>query len=305
MKTLKDLLDVATSKYNNNIAVTTKEGTSSYRQLSVEIGCIRGVLVNVALPKDKSYALLMSNTVDSVKTFLAIVTLGHTAVIIPEDITTSEINKLIEDFNIGCIMYDECFSEQVKFARKNSSGCIFISASNLFDEYVEPASNIDPDSVAVIMLTRDGIEKSESYAITHRSLISYTINDRDINTIGEKLKSVILLSVTRPLGIVRSFLSGLYRGGNLYFCSSEENMFSSLMYCKPDLLVLTDDIAEKVLNWLKRDNATDDEAPTYVILEAPTLREDIKADFESFGTTVFHEYFANDAQLLSQLAKEG
>ena len=95
MKTLKDLLDEAGSKYNNNIAVTTKTATSTYRQLNIEIGCIRGVLVNVALPKQKSYALLMSNTVDSVKTFLAIVTLGHTAVIIPEDISAEEIIKVI------------------------------------------------------------------------------------------------------------------------------------------------------------------------------------------------------------------
>lgn len=306
LSNLEDFLKEVVGKYSHYTAVTTKETKRSYRQLGLEVGCIRGVLINVDLSGGKNFGILMSNSIDSVKTFLAVTTLGHTAVLLHESIDGEGLIKAIKDFDIGCVIFDMKFNETVRYARRNSDGNIFLTASNLFDEYVDAASDIDPESIAVIMMAEDGTGEKNGYKISHKSLVEYAKQEYEIHhNMVPGLKSIVLLSVTRPLGLIRSFLTGLNCGANLFFCRNEENMFGNLLYFKPDFIVLTQDLAEKLIIWLNRDNVEFEGLIQNVIIESSEEDKGLALQFEKYGIAVSYNYFENDEKLLEKLQNGG
>lgn len=248
--TVSDMWHATLEQYSTFPAIEDNNFFFTYNDLEKRSSEIR-TAINAQTHNDKTrIALLAENSVEFVSAFLAIVTSGHSALILPTTLSNSAIMGCCLKYKASAILYTKSLETSIMNIPDSISAINIESAI----DGLSPITKCNRDDECVLMFT-SGTEGSNKLAIlSHRAVMQGTINGcygyKDVFN----QKYILILPFTHVFGLIRNLLTNLYTGSHLYICHNNQELFRNIASFKPTMLVTVPAIVELGLNLSRRFN---------------------------------------------------
>ena len=294
--TLNEMLERSVSEFARDIAICDNGTEYTYEQLGSDVGHFRPLVAGDA----KRVGILASNSYDFVKAFLAITTLGLTAVILPAHLDDMTVFGCCMKFGIGKLVYQSELEEKTKIVAAKRPDIELIRADALSSSSV-PAAKCTADTPCVIMFTGGTTGKSKGALLSHGAVMQGVVNGcygyRDV--FGQRY--LLVLPLSHVFGLIRNLLTSLYTGSALWICRNNKDMFRDIAVFRPTILVLVPALAEMALNLSKKFGKNMlGEDMKYIICGAAPVSPYLIKEYEKFGITAFPGYgLTESANLVS------
>ncbi len=240
MNSVSEMWKRCQDEYSDNIAITDNGCEYSYKQLEEEVARFRSHFSG--LDKGDRVALLIENSVSFVHAYLAVTTLGLTAVILPA--------MLPEEAVFGCCMQFGVKSLVCSPALKEKASRVsvpIVSSDDLPENHIPPAtvSGSDP---CVIMFTGGTTGKSKGVLLSNAAVMQGTVNGcYGYENVFEQ-RYLLILPLSHVFGLIRNLMTSLYTGSNMCICRDNKDMFKDCAAFRPTILVMVPALAEIALN---------------------------------------------------------
>lgn len=247
-KTINEMWEHCAREYAEEIAIEDAGQKYTYSKLDFDSACFRSVLIDNGVKKGDRVCLLAPSSYDFVKAFLAITTLGATAVLLPVQLDEKTIFGCTMKFGAKTLVYEN--SLEAKLSVCNAMGVKTISTSETASpEYM---SMVNPEDDCCIIFTGGTTGKSKGALLTHKAIMTGTVNGcygyKDVF----KQRYFLNLPLTHVFGLIRTMLTPLYTGSTLYICRDLKNMFKEMAVFSPNILIMVPALAEMALNLSKQ-----------------------------------------------------
>ena len=231
-------------KYADMTAISDLDKNYTYAQLDGDVARMRGVLKANGIKKGDFVGMLIPNSYAFVKTFLAIVTSGAVAVLLPHQLEEKAVYGLNAKFSCKALVYDNATAEKVRLA---SSLPITLINDEAEAEAVEPVQSNKNDPCA-ILFTGGTTGKSKGALLSHANVLRGTINGCYGYPNIYAQRYLLVLPLTHVFGLIRNTLTVLYTGSVLRICRNPKDMFREMGAFKPTFLILVPALAEMGIN---------------------------------------------------------
>lgn len=234
------------SSYGDKVAIVDSE-SYTYNKLDGDVGGFRTVLKeNGALP-GSLIGILCPNSYGFVKAYLAAVTYGTPAVLMPTHLDETTVFGIASKFGMKALVYDEALEEKVAVLRAKNPSVALIPSSALSEEKT-PAVPVPSETPAAILFTGGTTGKSKGAKLSQKAIIAGARNGcYGIKEIFEQ-RYLLVLPLTHVFGLIRNLMTSLYTGSALYICRNNKDMFRDVAVFKPTIMVLVPALAEMALN---------------------------------------------------------
>lgn len=296
--TITEMWEKVSEEYPDNIAITDNKINYTYKQLDTDAALFRTRLSDGEKPL--RIGLILNNSYDFVKAFLAVTTLGYTAVILPAQLDASAVYGCSVKYGLNKLIYSGETKEKTELA------AVKLPALDLVDVSDMPAAptkavSCGGSTPCVIMFTGGTTGQSKGAILSNTAVMQGTVNGcygyRDV--FGQRY--LLVLPLSHVFGLIRNLLTSLYTGSTLFICRSPKDMFADIAVFKPTILVLVPALANMALMLSKQFGRNMlGEDMKYIICGAAAVSPYLIAEYEKYGISLLAGYgLTESANLVS------
>lgn len=232
--------------YGDHIAIVDREAYT-YARLNEDVAAFRTVLSKNGATPGSLIGILCPNSYGFVKAYLATVTFGVPAVLMPTHLDEMTVFGIASKFGMKAVVYDESLEAKVAVLREKNPGVALIPSSATDEEQI-PSVWVPGGTPAAILFTGGTTGKSKGAKLSHQAILAGTMNGcygiREIFC----QRYLLVLPLTHVFGLIRNLMTSLYTGSALYICRNNKDMFRDVAVFKPTIMVLVPALAEMALN---------------------------------------------------------
>lgn len=270
-------------------AIVDNGASYTYEQLDQDISCFRTLLRK----QDGSggrIGIFVPNSYEFVKAFLAAVTLGSCAVILPPQLDEMSVFGCCMKYGIEMLVYAPELSEKTSLVASKRPDIVLISSSETSSENTPM---IFPESKApcVIMFTGGTTGKSKGALLSNGAVMQGVVNGCYGYEHVFLNRYLLILPLSHVFGLIRNLLTSLYTGSELFICRNTKDMFRDIATFKPTILVLVPALAEMALTLSKKfgRNMLGDDLQ-YIICGAAAVAPYLVEEYGKKGVKLFPGY---------------
>ena len=285
--------------YGDNVAIVDGEAYT-YARLNEDVAAFRAVLSKNGATPGSLIGILCPNSYGFVKAYLAAVTFGVPAVLMPTHLDEMTVFGIASKFGMKAVVYDESLEAKVAVLREKNPGVALIPSSATDDVQV-PSIWVPGGTPAAILFTGGTTGKSKGAKLSHQAIMAGTMNGcygiREIFC----QRYLLVLPLTHVFGLIRNLMTSLYTGSALYICRNNKDMFRDVAVFKPTIMVLVPALAEMALNLSRQfgRNMWGPDLKTIICGAAPVAPYLVK-EYDKIGITLLPGYgLTESANLVS------
>ena len=220
----------------------------SFARLDDDVAHLRGALVGKGIKKGDRVGIILPNSYAFAKAFLATVTSGAVAVLLPPHLDEKAVYGLSMKFALSAVIYDDSTAEKTKLASTLSVQLIHA------DESAQAAPSVAcvKEDPCAVLFTGGTTGKSKGVLLSHGNVLRGTINACYGSKHIYAQRCMLLIPLTHVFGLIRNLLNCLYTGSTLRICRNMKDMFREMAVFKPTLLVMVPALAEMGINLSKQ-----------------------------------------------------
>ena len=276
-------------EYSDMCAISDCDENYSYARLNDDVSRMRGVLSAKGVKKGDYVGVFIPNSYAFVKAFLAIVTSGAVAVLIPPQLDENRVYGTSAKFSLSALIYDEGTAEKTKLL---SSLPVTLVNANEIGKAVPSVQSKASDPCAVIF-TGGTTGKSKGALLSHGAILRGTINGCYGFPGIYAQRYLLVLPLTHVFGLIRNCLSVLYTGSTLRICRNSKDMFREMAAFKPTILILVPALAEMCINLARQLKAGANlfgGQLRYIISGASAVAPHLIREYAEIGVTLLAGY---------------
>lgn len=249
---VSDMWRDCVANYADAVAVTDGPdgGVKGYTfsQLESDASAFRAVLAD---GKEGRTGILVPNSYAFVKAFIAAVTLGQTAVILPVQLPADAVGGCCLKYGLSRLVYADELEEKLAIAKKIAPGTRLISVNEVSDKTL-PAADVAADTPAVMMFTGGTTGKSKGALLSNAAVMQGTVNGcfGYPDVFGQRY--ILSLPLSHVFGLIRNLMTSLYTGSNMIICRNNKDLFRDIAIHRPTVLVTVPALAELALTLSKK-----------------------------------------------------
>ncbi|MBQ7408226.1 MAG: acyl--CoA ligase [Clostridia bacterium] len=297
-KTLEKIVDYASvakmwqksvEQYPNNLALSC-ERQLTYAQLDLEVALFRTVLVQSGVKKGDNVGILAPNSIEFVKAFLAVTTLGAVAVLLPAHLDQHTVYGCSLKFSLKSLIVSPALNSSVEFLSKQRPDFNIINAEQRADNST-PAAEVEGGAPCTVIFTGGTTGRSKGALLSNQAVMRGVKNGcYGYKEVFEQ-RYLLVLPLTHVFGLIRNLLTAFYTGSALHICRNPKDMFKEIAIFKPTILVLVPALAELALNLSKQfgKNMLGNDVK-YVICGAAMVAPYLVKEYLNFGILLFPGY---------------
>lgn len=277
-------------EFADSVAIIDDGKSYTFAQIDDDIALFRTVLKNNGLKKGDRVGIFARNSYDFVKLYLAAVTAGFTAAILPAQLNEMAVFGCSMQFGLKAILTHDALLATTDFAREKNPVLKVLLASQTSDEKT-PSTSVDGTDTCVIMFTGGTTGKSKGVKLSHCAVMQGTINGcygmKDI--FGQRY--LLVLPLSHVFGLIRNLMTSLYSGSCLCICRNNKDMFRDIAIYKPTVLVAVPALAEMALG-LSRQFGKNMLGPDLrtIICGAATVAPYLVSEYRKIGIALYPGY---------------
>ena len=245
MDSVSQMWDMCQKEYAGLTAITDMGNTYTYSRIEDDAARLRTVFSD--LEAGDRVGIYIPNSYSFVRTFIAVTTLGLTAVILPPQLPEDAVCGCVMGFGIKSLVYDPALEGNTKKAMAAAASCRFVSSDDLPDGHM-PAKDVAGDAPCVIMFTGGTTGKSKGVELSNAAVMQGTVNGcyGYEKVFGQRY--LLILPLSHVFGLIRNLMTSLYTGSDMCICRDNKDMFKDCAAFKPTILVMVPALAEIALN---------------------------------------------------------
>lgn len=287
-------------EYADDIAVEDDGKKYTYAQIEEDIAFFRTLLKDDSGKKQR-IGICAKNSYDFVKAYLAVVTLGCCAVILPPQLDAPTVFGCSMKFSLDKIVYAPDMEESLCVLRSQRPDFAVVSTSQTSDEKTDPVIP-KGDDPCVVMFTGGTTGKSKGALLSNIAVMQGTVNGCYGLSEIFRQRYLLVLPLSHVFGLIRNLMTALYTGSDLYICRNNKDMFKDIAVFRPTVLVFVPALAEMSLMLSKKfgKNMLGDSLK-YIIAGAASVSPYLIKEYQSqLGVTILPGYgLTESANLVS------
>ena len=230
--------------YADDTAIVDEGRKYSFRTLEDDAAGFRTLLGS---PKEGTrVAIFAANSYDFVKAYLATVTAGCTAVIVPAQLDAASVFGCCMMFGVSKLVYQKDFAERLELLRQRRPD-IELLAADACCEQKTPMTPCSGKTPCAIVFTGGTTGRSKGALLSHQAVMQGTVNGcygiREI--FGQRY--LLILPLSHVFGLIRNLMTSLYTGSSLYICRNNQDMFRDAAAFRPTIMVMVPALADMAL----------------------------------------------------------
>ncbi len=215
--------------------------TVTYGGLEERAAVLRGRLRDAGVAAGSCVALLAENSIAFAEGFLAIVTAGCTAAVLPTHLPAPAVSGCCRMFRAAALLRTPKLAASAEGAP--------VPALVLDGTACEPAPMADrrPEDGCAILFTGGTTGKSKGVLLSHRAVMAGTMFGCYGTPEVFDQRYILALPLTHVFGLVRNLLTALYTGSVMHICESNTDLFRDMAAFRPTVWVTVPALAEMAL----------------------------------------------------------
>ena len=300
MDSVSQMWDNCVKEYADTVAVEDDGRKFTYAEIDADIKSFRS-LIKSDDNKKLRVGIYCPNSYEFVRAYLAVTTLGYTAVILPAQLPKEAVFGCTMKFSLDKLVYHPALAENTALLSKMRPDVALIAADAKGEGECEPVFP-DGDDPCVIMFTGGTTGKSKGALLSNGAVMQGTVNGcygyQDVFA----QRYLLVLPLSHVFGLIRNLMTSLYTGSTLFICRNNKDMFRDIAMFRPTVLVLVPALAEMALNLSKKfgKNMLGDSLK-YIICGAAAVPPYLITEYKNvFGVTLLPGYgLTESANLVS------
>ena len=271
------------SEYSDKTAIMYKGEGYTYAQLENDAAGFRTILGSVK--EGGRVGILSANSYDFVKAYLAVVTSGRTAVILPAHLDRRSVFGCSMMFALDAVVYQPELKDSVSLVK---APLIDITATS--DDKTE-MTDCDEKTPCVMMFTGGTTGKSKCALLSNGAVMQGTVNGcYGISPVfGQRY--MLVLPLSHVFGLIRNLMTSLYTGSTMWICTNNKDMFRDVQAFKPTVLVFVPALAEMSLSLSKQFGRNMlGEDLKYIICGAAAVPPYLIEEYDKIGVNLLQGY---------------
>ena len=292
-ETLAKMWEERSAEYAGLTAVSDDGKEYTFAALADDVADFRAVLKPRIAEKSR-VAILLPNSYDFVKAFLAVVTLGCTAAVLPAHLDEKAVAGTRLMFGYDAL---------ITLDAQKASLCpdlTVISPSVTSGEKC-PAAECDGKDGCTIIMTGGTTGRPKGALLSNTAVMQGVINSC-LGVPGTfEQRYMLVLPLSHVFGLIRNMLASLYTGSTLHICRDNRNMFRDAAMFKPTIMVLVPALADMALSLSKKfgKNMFGDSLKT-IICGAANVPQYLVEEYDKAGVALYPGYgLTESANLVS------
>ncbi|MBQ4261125.1 MAG: acyl--CoA ligase [Ruminococcus sp.] len=284
--------------YAEREAIVFRDTAYTYEELERDAAAFRAVLLQQI--DSGRVGILCANSYDFVKAFVAVTTLGMTAVILPAHLDARSVFGCCMRFQLDALVYQPELDSQLDVVREKLDDLPII---DITAETLDSAEMRDCDAKTpcVMMFTGGTTGKSKCALLSNGAVLQGTVNGcyGVWNVFYQRY--LLILPLSHVFGLIRNLMTSLYTGSTLLICDNNKNMFRDIRSFKPTVLVMVPALAEMSLSLSKQfgKNMLGDDLKT-IICGAAAVAPYLIEEYDKLGIKLLQGYgLTESANLVS------
>lgn len=284
-------------EYGERIAVIDDGKEYTFSQLESDAAALR---CTIGAQEDARIGILAANSYDFVKAFIAITTMGLTAVVLPAQLDAMTVFGCCMKFGLKGLVFQPALSEKTAVTAQKCPALPLI-ATDAPAEGGAPMKEVKGEDPCVIMFTGGTTGKSKGALLSNRAVMEGTVN----SCYGLKniffQRYLLVLPLSHVFGLIRNLTASLYTGSTLFICRNTKDMFKDIAMFKPTIMVLVPALAEMALMLSKKFGRNMlGEDMRYIICGAAAVAPYLIKEYDRLGITLCPGYgLTESANLVS------
>ena len=297
---ISELWMKSVKEFANDVCLQDKDRKITYQELEEEVGKFRAVLKQKQINKGDFVGVFAPNTIEWVKAYLAVETLGAVAVLLPPHLPEQALFGCGMKYQMKAIIYHPALQEKINALNTMPHKMALINVMETASEKVA-AVEVGPKDPAAIIFTGGTTGKSKGALLNNKALCRGACNGcYGIPNVFNQ-RYLLILPLTHVFGLVRNLLTSLQTGSALFICQNNKDMFRDIAVFRPTVLVMVPALAEMCLNLSKQfqKNMLGDSL-THIICGASTVPPYLVKEYKQFNITLLPGYgLTESANLVS------
>lgn len=281
--------------YAQNLAVEDGETSLTYAELDGRVAAMRGALKELGIEKGDHVGVFAMNGCGFVVAYLAAVTSGAVAALLPPQLDGMTVAGLSRMFGLKALIVDETL--KAKLPDPMPVALLDAKAEGKPAEAVE----VNPEDPCVVMFTGGTTGRSKGALLSNRAVMTGTkYGCYGIKEIFEQ-RYFLVLPLTHVFGLIRNLMACLYTGSALHICRNNKDMFREIAMFRPTVWVVVPALAEMALNLSRqfKRNMLGDSMKTIICGAAPVAPYLVR-EYHKLGIDLFPGYgLTESANLVS------
>ena len=287
------------SAYGSAQAICDDGNTYTYAETEAAAASFRGALLEAHQGASRRVGIYCPNSFDFVKSFLAITTLGFTAVILPAQLDAGSVFGCCMKYNIGTLVYHPALEENTALAAQRCPALKLLRT----DAEGAPAAlrPCDASVPCVAMFTGGTTGKSKAALLSNGAVMQGVVNGCYGYQDVFHQRYLLVLPLSHVFGLIRNLMTSLYTGSSLFICRNNKDMFRDIAMFRPTIFVIVPALAEMALTLSKKFGKNMLGADLkYIICGAAAVSPYLITEYRNFGITVVPGYgLTESANLVS------
>ncbi len=285
-------------EYADTVAIIDAGREFTYADINTDVALYRSVIKSSGATG--RVGIYIKNSYEFVKAFLATVTLGLTAVILPPQLDAGTVFGCSMKFGLSAVIYGQDLEDNLAVLREKAPN-VAVASANASSDFQTPAVAVDDNAPCVIMFTGGTTGRSKGAVLSHSAVVQGIIN----GCYGTKevfyQRYLLTLPLSHVFGLIRNLLSSLYTGSTLFICRNNKDMFRDAAVFRPTILVTVPAVVEMSLalsNKFKRNMLGPD--LKVIICGAAAVAPYLVGEYNKLGITLLPGYgLTESANLVS------
>ncbi len=248
---VSDMWEHSASAYAELDAVATAEEKITYGELNRQVALFRTVLANAGVKKGDRVGLYTPNSIDFVKAYLAITTLGAVAVLLPPHLDVTTVFGCSMKFALSALVYGAALKDNTALVSERNPKVALVEVSATADTPT-PSVKCEANEACSVVFTGGTTGKSKGALLSNGAIMQGTKNGVYGVSKVFKQRYILALPLTHVFGLIRNMLTSVYTGSTMFICTNNKDLFRDIAIFKPTIVVLVPALAEMALQLSKK-----------------------------------------------------
>ena len=249
MDTVSEMWTRCLADYAELPAIVDGGVSRSYAELERDAAGFRTLLDQAGA--GERVAIFAANSYEFVKAYLAVVTTGRTAAIVPAHLDAGAVFGCCMMFGVSALIYQPSFSERLELLRQRRPDLKLLPADALCEEKT-PLRACEARTPCAIVFTGGTSGKSKGALLSNQAVMQGTVNGCYGYPDVFEQRYLLILPLSHVFGLIRNLMTSLYTGSTLWICRDNKEMFRDIAMFKPTILVMVPALAEMALTLSKK-----------------------------------------------------
>ncbi len=224
IKYLGEVFEKSVKKYPDKLALKKGDSAYTYSQLKTEVIKLKNYLLSLGLEKGDTFAVFGENRPEWAIGYLGIVSAGLVCVPVDRMLSEAEVLHILRYSEARGIIASENRLEIVESVKSELTGLEHVvpmdTIKDLKAEKDISVTDIDPDSLAVLLFTSGTTGMSKAVMLSHSNIISNLRAIDHVIKIDENDTLVSIIPMHHTFEGTTGFLLPLYKGAAVYYLPS-------------------------------------------------------------------------------------